>query len=135
MKTLRLVIAVGILSAGLTQAAPTQSDWSKLIVGQWTIDSQPPRFPRFLADGTWTLMYMGDTSVQTGQWRIEGKTLIRYYSNGEARRSEILKLDKSEMVLHTQGPADHYKRLTALKTVTVPAKDAKIIRVQRSPRQ
>jgi|ERR1043166_581718 hypothetical protein len=131
------LLALLFLNIGIT-ARSEGENLSKSIVGRWqALDAQPPRFPKFLANGTWQLVYWGRSDMQTGKWRIEGRRLIRTYENGEERYSEILKLNSTEMVLRTQmiNPStgqlvkqtDHYKRLND-RTVRVPAANVKVIR-------
>lgn len=134
MKRVALILLILIAPTLAALAGASESTkLSKLLVGHWETNSQPPRFPTYLADGTWTLMYLGSPSVQTGKWRIEGKTLIRSYDNAEVRRSEILKLGGSEMILRTLGQVDHYKRLTKSSTVTVPASAVRVTPPDPSP--
>lgn len=111
---MKFLITILILFASITNSAAAQKssgNFSKLIVGQWQLDSQPLRFPKYLADGTWTLQYAGNPSVQSGRWRVEDHKLHRYYTNGEVRISNILALNRSEMVLKTFGQVDVYKRI------------------------
>jgi len=76
-------------------------DYSTLIEGNWqNMDSNPSRLVTFNKDGTWSLHYSdGNTPDQKGTWQINGKTLVRNYSTGFKRDSDILILNKSEMML------------------------------------
>ena len=113
MKT--VIIALLVLFASFTNgvaATKNSGNFSKLVVGQWQLDTQPAnRFPKYMADGTWTLQYAGNPSIQRGKWRIEGSKLLRFYDDGSVRSSDILALNHSEMVLKTFGQVDVYKRI------------------------
>ena len=86
------------------------------------IDSEPPRFPKYLPDGTWTLMVLGKSSSAARQMGDKKRrTLIRDDDNGEVRRSEIVKLSDSEMTLRTWGQIDRYRRLKESAAITIPA--------------
>jgi hypothetical protein len=97
------------------------TDYSSLIVGSWqNLDTNPPRLINFNKDGTWSLHYSdGKSPDQNGTWQINGTTLVRNYSTGFKRNSEIQTISDSEMILSdvVEGPAgsfvhfDHYKRL------------------------
>ena len=125
MKTLTIAVSAWLVGITASFAAPKDAgNLSQLIVGQWMIHANPPRFPKYLADGTWTLMYLGDPTVQTGKWKISANILTRNYAGGIRRQSEILKLTDSEMILRTQGQVDKYRRLKEGHTWTGPAKIA-----------
>jgi len=125
MKTRLAFIAILLTSLTIVHAGPKQSSgYPALIVGQWKIDANPPRFPKFNSDGTWTLMYLGSSNVQTGTWRIKGNILERTYTSGGQRESEIIRLDRSEMILRNKGQLDTYQRITAVSSRTGPVKVA-----------
>lgn len=121
-----------------TGACASDESFSHRIVGRWqNLDAKPSRFLKLLPDGTWQLIYSGRSDMQTGRWKIEGRTLIRSYDTGEQRPSEILKLQDAEMVLRTEmtnpntgqlvKQTDHYKRISD-EAVSVPATNVAIER-------
>lgn len=119
-------VPLALLRGTASAAPPDVANFPLLIVGQWKTNSEPPRFPTYEADGTWTLRYLGRPDTQKGKWRIEGRTLIRDYERGEVRRSQILKLTGSEMLLHTFRQIDRYERVSPSLTVKVPSENVTV---------